>query len=141
MLMDFLWLVGRILFGLTFVGSGIGHFAQTDRSAKRAASKGLPQPKNMVLLSGVTFFLGGLSIILGVFADFGALLVIATLIPATFLLHKFWEETDPMIKHVEISLFLKNLSLIGGCIILFSFFARDGSGGMPYTLTDGLFNF
>lgn len=139
--MDFLWLIGRILFGLIFVGSGIGHFAEADSSAEHAAAKGVPQPKNMVLLSGVTFGLGGLSIILGLFPDVGALMLIATLIPATFFFHKFWEETDPIVKQVEMSQFMKNVSLIGGCLILFSLFARETSRGLPYTLTDGLFNF
>ena len=137
--MDFLWLVGGILFGLAFVDSGIGHFAQPDMLAKRSASKGLAQQKNIVLLSSVTFGLGGLSIIFGIFADAGALLVVATLILATFSVHKFWEETDPMVKHFKISQFLKILSLIGGCIIPFSFLARDSSAGLP--LTDGLFSF
>lgn len=137
--MDFLWLIGRILFALIFVGSGIGHFAEADSSAQHAASKGLPQPKNMVLLSGATFGLGGLSVMLGVFGDLGALLLIATLIPATAVFHRFWEETDPMTKQNEMSQFMKNLSLIGGSLILFSFFAREG--GVPYTLTDGVFGF
>ncbi len=139
--MDFLWLLGRILFGLIFIGSGVGHFTNADSSAQYAAAKGVPQPKNMVLLSGATFGLGGLSVILGVFGDLGALMLIATLIPATYYFHRFWAETDPMVKQAEMAHFMKNLALIGGCLILFSFFGREGSTALPYTLTDGVFGF
>lgn len=139
--MDVVWLIGRILFGLIFVGSGIGHFMEADSSAEHAASKGLPQPKAMVLLSGVTFGLGGLAIMLGAFADLGALMLIATLIPATFIFHRFWEETDPVAQQTEMAHFMKNLSLIGGSLILFSFFAREGSEALRYTLTDSVFSF
>lgn len=139
--MDFIWLLGRILFGLIFIGSGIGHFAEADNSAQHAASKNVPQPKNAVLLSGATFLIGGVSIIFGIFGDLGALALILTLIPATFLFHRFWEEVDPMVKQVEMAHFMKNLSLIGGALILFSFFAREGSDFLPYTVTSGVFSF
>ena len=71
----------------------------------------------------------------------GALAIILTLIPATFLFHRFWEETDEMAKQTEMAHFMKNLSLIGGALILFSFFAREGSDAVPYTLTGGVFGF
>jgi putative oxidoreductase len=140
--MDVIWLLGRILFGALFIGSGIGHFAEADSSAAHAATKNVPQPKNAVLLSGAAFLLGGLSIILGVFGDLGALAIILTLLPTTFLFHRFWEETDPMVKQVEMSHFMKNLSLTGGALVLFSFFAREYSGDfLAYTMTDGFFAF
>lgn len=139
--MDFIWLVGRVLFGLIFIGSGIGHVVEADSSAQHAATKNVPQPKNAVLLSGATFFIGGVSVILGLYGDLGALAIILTLIPATVLFHRFWEETDPMVKQVEMSHFMKNLSLIGAALILFSIFAREGSDFVPYTVTGGAFSF
>ncbi len=39
-------------------------------------------------------------------------------------------------------MFMKNIALIGGCVLLFSWFARDTFGfGLPYTMTDGAFSF
>ena len=38
---------------------------------------------------------GGLSIILGFKARLGAVLIILFLVPVTFMMHKFWDITDP----------------------------------------------
>jgi hypothetical protein len=47
---------------------------------------------------------GGLSVLFGIWGDLGALLLIVTLIPVTFLVHTFWVERDPMAKQTDWSL-------------------------------------
>ena len=140
--MDELWLLGRILFGALFVGAGIGLLADLPGSTPYAEQRGLPNAKPGVILAGIAFLLGGASVILGIWGDLGALLLIVTLIPVTFLMHKFWAERDPEAKQTQLSMFMKNLALTGGAVLLFSFFARDTFGfGLPYTITDGVFSF
>ena len=140
--MDELWLLGRILFGALFVGTGIGMLADLPGSTLYAEKRGLPQAKTGVILVGSAFLIGGASVILGIWGDLGALLLIVTLIPVTFLMHKFWAERDPEAKQTQLSMFMKNIALIGGAVLLFSFFARDTFGfGLPYTITDGVFSF
>jgi putative oxidoreductase len=57
-------------------------------------------------------------------------------------MHKFWAERDPGAKQTQLAMFTKNIALIGGAVLLFSFFARDTFGfGLPYTITDGAFSF
>lgn len=140
--MDELWLIGRLLFGLTFVASGVGHFVDLDASTAYAQAKGIGPARQGVIASGAAYIVGGVSVILGLWGDLGALVLIVTLLPVTFLMHKFWAERDPAMRRAEQSTFLKNIALIGGAVVLFSFFARDTFGlGLPYTLTDGVFSF
>jgi uncharacterized membrane protein YphA (DoxX/SURF4 family) len=142
--MDELWLIGRVLYSALFIGSGIGQLVQLEESTTYAASRGLPpEPARLgVIVSGVAFVVGGVSIVFGIWGDLGALLLIVTLIPLTFLMHKFWAERDPIDQQRELSMFMKNLALIGGAVLLFSWFARDTFGlGLPYTITDGAFSF
>jgi putative oxidoreductase len=95
----------------------------------------------VVIASGVAFIVGGVSILLGVWGDLGALLLIVTLIPHTFLMHRFWADRDPAERQTQFSMFTKNLALIGGAVLIFSWFARDRFGfGLPYTITDGAFS-
>jgi uncharacterized membrane protein YphA (DoxX/SURF4 family) len=139
--MDELWLIGRILFCSLFIGSGIGQIADIDNSVRYATSKGVGPARAGVIASGAAFAVGGLSILFGVWGDLGALLLIVTLLPVTFIAHKFWAERDPLARQTELSLFMKNVALIGAAVLLFSWFARDTFGlGLPYTITDGAFS-
>ena len=137
--MDGLIFIGRILFSLVFIGSGIGHLTQTEGSAQYAAYKKVPSPKLAVLASGVVFLLGGLSVLLGVVGDLGALVLALALVPTTFMMHRFWEEKDPQAKQTEMAGFMKNLALIGGALILMGVMGKARQLG--YTITDGVFDF
>lgn len=130
---DEVFLLGRILFSLVFLGSGIGHLTQTEGSAQYAAYKKVPSPKLMVQLSGVAMLLGGVAVILGIWMDLAGLLLAILLLAMAFMMHKFWEETDPQTKQVEMAQFMKNVSMAGAGLIISTFaFA-------PYTITDGVF--
>ncbi len=139
--MDELWLIGRILFCALFIASGILQLIDLEGSTEYAAAKGVGPAREGVIVSGVAFIVGGISILFGIWGDLGALLLIITLIPLTFLMHQFWAERDPGSRRTELSIFLKNIALIGACVLLFSWFARDTFGfGLPYTITDGAFS-
>ena len=131
---DTVLLIGRILFSLVFIGSGIGHLTQAEGSAQYAAYKKVPSPKNMVLLSGVLMLAGGLAVILGVFMDLAGLLLAVLLVIMALLMHRFWEESDPQTKQVEMAQFMKNISMAGAGVII----AAAGAG-WPNTITDGVF--
>jgi uncharacterized membrane protein YphA (DoxX/SURF4 family) len=136
-------LVGRILFAGVFVWAGISHLVDLDGAAEVAESR-LPEPTARVLTIGssIAYIVGGLSIVFGIWGDLGALLLIVTLIPLTFVAYTFWAERDPVRRRMEQALFLKNIALIGAAALLFAWFATDTAGqGLPYTITDGAFSF
>lgn len=116
--MDFLVLFARICFALIFINSGIGHFKNGKQMAGYAESKGVPLPLLSVYFSGVMFLLGGLSILLGLWVSVGALLIIAAMLPVTFMMHDFWSHDDPETKQNEQIHFFKNISVIGGAFLV-----------------------
>jgi putative oxidoreductase len=126
--MEIAVLAGRILFSLIFIFSGFGHFAGRKMMAGYAKSKGVPASEFMVVASGALALAGGLSVLLGYQARYGAGLLVVFLLPVTFMMHRFWAETDPMQKVHERVNFFKNLSLLGAALIVIYF----GSG--PYSL-------
>lgn len=135
--MDFVFLIGRILIAVLFVMSAIGHFTAADGMAQFAASKKVPAAKLGVIGSGVIALLGGLSLILGVWIDLGALLLVLFLVPVTVMIHDFWTAVDPQIKQTEMISFNKNLALIGGALILF--YLVNVTQSVPLGLTGPLF--
>lgn len=132
---DFTFLLGRILLSLVFLGSGVGHLTQTAASAEYAAYKKVPNAKLMVQLTGVLMVIGAAAMILGIFMDLAALLTAILVLVFASVMHRFWEETDPQTKQVEMSHFMKNIAIAGGALILVAA-TNDFS---PYTLTDAVF--
>jgi len=89
-----------------------------------AASKGVPMASVAVPLSGIIAFVGGVSILLGYKAKYGALLIVVFLLPVTFMMHNFWIYTDPMQAQMQMANFMKNLSMLGAALMI----AHFGSG-------------
>ena len=138
--MEVLLLVGRILFAMIFVGSGLaGHLMAADATAGYAESRGLKNAKVLVQISGVLILAAGLGIIFGVFLDLAALGAAAYALISGVMIHHFWTDTDEMTKNMEMSLFMKNLSIAGGGLIIF---VLAGAGApMGWELGERLFEF
>lgn len=105
--MDVLVLIGRILFSALILASVLAHLAQSKTMAGYAR---VPAAAPAVIGSGVLLLAGGLSVLLGVWADLGALLLIVFLMPTAVLMHGFWRETDPQARQVEMTQFQKDLA-------------------------------
>ena len=113
-------IAGRVLFALLFISSGINHFTKTAAITGYAQYKKVPMAKFSVYLSGLMILLGGICIVLGFYADLGALLIAIFLLPTAFLMHAFWKENDATAKQNESIAFFKDLSLAGAALIIFA---------------------
>jgi putative oxidoreductase len=136
--MDIVFLIGRILFAALMLGSAFAHFSQAKPMAGYAQSKGVPAATAGVYGGGVLLLLGGLSVLLGVWADLGALLLVAFLLPTAFLMHAFWKETDPMARQMEMIQFQKDTALAGAALFFFALYSIAG-GDAGLTITGPLF--
>jgi putative oxidoreductase len=75
----------------------------------------------LVPLSGVIAIVGGLSVVLGFHARWGAALLILFLIPVTLMMHPFWNIQDPAMAQMQEVSFMKNVSILGGTLFLVYF--------------------
>ncbi|HLV87275.1 MAG TPA: DoxX family protein [Candidatus Sulfotelmatobacter sp.] len=116
---------GRLLFSLIFLTAALNHFSS--QTIAFAASQGVPLASIAVPLSGVIALLGSLSILLGYRARLGGWLIALFLVAVTPL-HKFWGIADPMMHQMQMVMFMKNLSMLGGALLITQF----GSG--PWSL-------
>jgi putative oxidoreductase len=137
--MDLIVLIARVLFVGVFLVSAMGHLTQTGMMAGYAASKGVPLARPVVLISGVQILLGALSVLLGVWADLGALLLVAFLVPTAFVMHGFWREAEPQAKMTEQVQFVKDLALAGGALFVFVLVASLGEE-LGLVVTSSLFD-
>jgi putative oxidoreductase len=120
--MNYLVLVGRILYALIFIMAGPGHF--TANMIAYAASRGVPLASIAVPLSGVIAMAGGVSIAAGYRATWGGWLIVLFLVPVSVMIHDFWAMTDPNMAQVNQIMFMKNISMLGAALLI----AHFGSG-------------
>ena len=118
--------LGRFFFALIFLLAGANHFNK--QTIAFSASQGVPLASIAVPLSGAVAIVGGLSILLGYRAKLGACLIVLFLIPVTLMMHKFWTVTDPMMAQMQMILFMKNISMLGGALLISQF------GAGPFSL-------
>jgi uncharacterized membrane protein YphA (DoxX/SURF4 family) len=137
--MNSVMLIGRILFAFMFLSSGINHLVKAEAMAGYAAYKKVPAPKLANALSGILMVLGGLSVILGVYADLGAVVLAALLVIMALKMHAFWTQTDATAKQTEMIGFLKNISMAGGALFIFAIAASQSDYG--WALTESLWSF
>src|SRR6266540_2565210 len=126
-------LIGRVVFSFFFIYSGFNHLTKLSMYSQYAGASGVPAPTLLTALSGVMILVGGLSILLGVKAQWGSLLIAAFLIPAAFTVHKFWGIADPMIHGLQMANFWKNIMLTGACLMFFGL-ATLYPGRWPYSI-------
>jgi len=117
--MNYLVLIGRILYASIFVMAGPGHF--TANTIAYAAGKGVPLASIAVPLSGIIAMAGGLSIAAGYRAKWGGWLIVLFLVPVTVMIHNFWAMTDPNMAQVNQIMFMKNVSMLGAAFLITHF--------------------
>ena len=115
-------LLGRILLGLIFVMSGLTKITGFEATQQQMAAQGMPLTAVFLVGAIVVEVLGGLSVILGLWARGGAAALILFLIPATLIFHTDFSQ------QTQVIMFLKNLSIMGGLLLVMAF----GSG--PYRI-------
>ncbi len=114
--MEYLFLLGRILFGGYFLMNGYNHLKNISGMAGYAQSKGVPYAKASIVITGILLVLGGTGIVLGLYPRIAVVLLLIFLIPVTFKMHQYWKIQDPMQKMGEEIHFMKNIALIGATI-------------------------
>jgi len=113
---DYLVPAARVLFAAVFVMAAPGHFG--GESIAHAAAHGVPAAEALVPLSGLLALLGGLSVAFGFKARLGAVLLIAFLVPVTVMMHDFWAVADPAAAQLQQVMFMKNVTMLGGALLI-----------------------
>src|SRR5919112_2099084 len=115
--MEWVLLIGRIIFGGFFIFGGLNHFMNLGMMAEYASYKGTPAPKVAVAGSGVLLLAGGLSVVLGILPVIGLILIILFLLPVSFIMHDFWAVPEEQKMDQQIH-FMKNMAMTGAALAL-----------------------
>lgn len=108
-------LVARVLLSIIFIAAGIEKITGYDGSAGYMQAFGVPA----ILLPGAIALElgGGLAILLGFFSRYAALALAAFCLVTAALFHSNFAGEDAQLQSI---MFLKNLAMAGGLLLLFS---------------------
>ncbi len=109
-------LVARVLLSAVFIRSAITKIL--DPSGTKAYMEQFQVPGVLLIPTILVLLLGGLSVLLGYQARWGAALLIGFLMPATLIFHTDFSQK------IEVIQFWKNLALMGGLLLVVAY----GSG-------------
>jgi uncharacterized membrane protein YphA (DoxX/SURF4 family) len=116
--MEIVYLLGRILLGGYFLYNGYNHFANLDSLTGYAKSKNVPMAKEGVIVTGLMMIIGGATILTGLSMTIGLWILVVFLLVTSFMMHQFWNVTDPMAKMGEEINFTKNIALAGALLVI-----------------------
>jgi uncharacterized membrane protein YphA (DoxX/SURF4 family) len=122
-----------------FANSAYGHFKNHTMMTGYAKQSGVPVPVVAGWPAGAWLAAGAVSVAFGIWADLGALMLAAFVIPAAWFLHAFWKINDPTQRQTQRMSFLRNAAFLGAALALFAAFASIDHG-LRYAVTGSLFH-
>jgi putative oxidoreductase len=120
---DVVLLLGRLALGAIFVKSGLQKLMALGAFAASLAGRGVPQSEMWAVTGACVEVTGGILVVTGFKTRFASMLMIVFVIVATGISHRYWEFADAA-RRLQESQFFKNLSIIGGFLLL----AAAGAG-------------
>jgi putative oxidoreductase len=114
-------LAARILISQIFILSGAMKVMDPASTAAQMEGRGMFWIPFFLWSAAAVELGGGLSLLVGYKARLGALALFLFLIPVTLTFHNFWTYPDPKEQQQNMILFMHNLTLMGGLILLMAF--------------------
>jgi putative oxidoreductase len=119
-------LIGRLALAWYFLRSAIFYAGNWDVTVQLMALKHIPAPPALLALALIVMFLGGISLVLGYQARYGAILLFGFTIAATLLMHDFWTITKAADQQADFEAFAANVAIAGGLLVIVGL----GPGGL-----------
>jgi putative oxidoreductase len=117
---DLVALLGRVLLSATFIITGLNIIPNWDQTVNYLVSHGMTWVPLFLYPAIFIQVLGGLFILLGYRARVWAVILVFYVGIITFFLHPFWK-LDGIERQIQLINFLKNLSIIGGLLVVAAF--------------------
>lgn len=118
-------LLGRILLAFIFLQSGFDKVLNYYKTINLMGARGIPEPQILLPIAIAALFIGGMMILVGWKARWGALALIVFMIPATLYFHGFWTYPEPLQLN-QFHHFVKNMAVIGALLMILGM----GSGAL-----------
>ena len=112
-------LIGRIFLSAIFIFEAIDSILFFGNTKDSMSEYGLMWAQDFQLYGAIFLLtMGGLMVLFGYRSTLGAILLLIYWVPVTFLVHDFWNTTTNAELREQSILFMKNIAIIGGLLML-----------------------
>lgn len=117
-------LIGRIFLATIFIFEAVDSILYFEKTKQAMTLHGVTWNQDFLLYCAIFLLVtGGLMVLFGYRSTLGAILLLMYWLPVTFIVHDFWNCPKEILREESI-LFMKNIAIIGGLLML----AGKGSG-------------
>lgn len=113
-------LAARVLMALLFLIAGFGKIGGFEGTVGYIASKGLPLPQLGAVIAVVVEFVGAIALIVGFQTRLVAFIMAVFTVAAGVFFHNYWAMPADQV-YVNQIMFMKNLSIAGGLLMMSAF--------------------
>ena len=111
-------LLGRSLMALFFALTGLAQLRDWPGSRLTLLSHGLQPPDVILAIAVVLEFGGAFALLLGFRARLAALALFVLTVAASLGMNDFWKIDDAELAYSQMQLFLRNLAIAGGLLVI-----------------------
>jgi len=115
---DIIDLIGRVFISFIFLFEAYDSIFYFKETLIKMEEYGLTwNPRLLLYASIFLLVLGGILVLIGYRSGFGATLLLLYWIPLTFVVHSWWNDPED-IRRIQSILFMKNLAIAGGLLVV-----------------------
>ena len=125
-------LVGRVVLAWFFLSAALHYASQWQASVLMLSMQRAPSPALLLAIGIVVMLVGGISLLLGFHARYGAMLLFSFTLLATLLMHDYWHIANATAREADYEIFARNIAIAGALLMLV------GMGAGPFSLDNTL---
>jgi putative oxidoreductase len=111
--------VGQILISVLFLGTLIiNATTKVKQHVDRMRELAIPYPLILLWIGFLIQAIGGTLLILDLYTNIGASLLIVFTITASIIFHRFWNIKEPLRRHLHLSFIFSNCAIVGALLLL-----------------------
>lgn len=112
-------LIGRIFLSAIFIFEAIDSTLFFGKTKEAMTEHGLNWSQDFLLYTSIFLLtMGGLMVLFGYRSTLGACMLLIYWVPMTFIVHDFWNYENSSELREQSILFMKNIAIVGGLLML-----------------------
>jgi putative oxidoreductase len=125
-------LIGRAMLAWFFLSSALDYAGRWHATLELMAMQGVPAPVLLLAIGIIVMLVGGISLLFGFNARYGALLLFSFTIIASIMMHDYWRIKDAVTRAADFEMFARNMAIAGALLFIV------GVGSGPFSLDNRL---
>jgi putative oxidoreductase len=125
-------LIGRAMLAWFFLSAALDYAGRWHSTMELMAMQGVPAPALLLAIGIIVMLVGGISLLFGFNARYGALLLFSFTLIASIMMHDYWRIRDAVTRAADFEIFARNMAIAGALLFIV------GVGSGPFSLDNRL---